>query len=118
MHQLKMFLAVAATLLMLGLFSLPAVGATFVAKSAELAPGEQITSNTSKNANRTRFIFVNVTINPRTKISSAFVQWAPLLPKAGDYKNGTLVDKDAPISLWINGIWYTVAFDGTSVTIK
>ena len=107
-------LAAAITLLA----SLPAAAATFQTHSAQLTAGKNMTSISGRNRNRTNFIFSNVTTNPNTKMLAAFLQWAPLLPRAKDYKNGLLVDKGDSVRLWINGVWFWISFDGASITIK
>lgn len=102
------------TLIALLAILLPQWGAaaTFYATSAKLAVGEKIDSNSTKNRNRTRFLFTEIITNPKTKAKAAFLQWAPLMPKAKGYRNGSLVDQKTYTRLWINGIWFTITFDG------
>ena len=108
-----------AAILLAFLLAAPvAIPATFVTNAAALSAGKAVTSSSSKNGNRTRFYFSNVTTNPETNTKAAFVQWAPLVPKARAYKNGTLVDKDASVRLWINGVWFSLRFDGEQVHIN
>ncbi len=95
-----------------------AVAATFVTSRATLRPGESISSRSPKNGNSTRFIFADIVKEPDSKADVAFLQWAPLLPRAGDYKNGSLVAKGRTMRLWINGLWYSVSFDGKALYIQ
>lgn len=111
----KVVLLASAILLMA---SMPASAATFQTQSAQLTAGEKVSSLSRKNGNRTSFIFSNITTNPNTKKQAAFLQWAPLMPRAKNYKNGLLVDSGDSVRLWINGIWYWISFDGESITIK
>ncbi len=95
-----------------------ALSATFFTSTAVLSVGEQVTSRSPKNGNITGFFFAEITRNPGSEKSSAFVQWAPLMPRAKDYKNGTLVDQGGSLRVWINGIWYTLSFDGSKLRIR
>ncbi len=95
-----------------------ALAATFVTNSAYLSKGQAITSSSSKNGNRTRFYFVATTINPNTKSKAAYMQWAPLFPKAKGYRNGMLLDSGKSVRVLLNGIWFTLTFDGKNISIQ
>jgi hypothetical protein len=108
----------ATLLLALLLDAPPSLAADFVTNRAVLTAGQSVTSRSSTNGNRTSFHFVEVTKPPGSEAKAAFVQWAPLMPKAGAYRNGALVDADRPVRLWINGVWYSLAFDGEKLDIR
>lgn len=95
-----------------------ALAATFITNSAYLATGQSIITSLSKNGNRTRFYFVSKTTNPNTKSETAYVQWAPLVPKAKGYKNGMMLDRGKSVRMLLNGIWFTIKFDGKNVSIQ
>lgn len=95
-----------------------ALAATFITNSAYLSKGQSITTSLSKNGNRTRFYFVAKTTNPNTKSETAYVQWAPLVPKAKGYRNGLMLDRGKSVRMQLNGIWFTLTFDGKNITIQ
>lgn len=94
-----------------------ALSATFSTSSAELAVGEKVSSKSAKNGNTTVFIFSEIITSPQSKKKAAFLQWAPLVPRASKYRNGSLVDVGTSLRLWINGTWYVVSFNGKIIQI-